>query len=76
MERDDWKDAGDYVEVSVPTELVKRVINGVSDIMKDWEAEATSKDQEFNALIGMAAMRIAFDFIETSMENMSTETMQ
>lgn len=76
MERDDWEDASEYVEVSVPTELVKRVINGVSDIMKEWEAEATSKDQEFNALIGMAAMRIAFDFIETSMENMSTETMQ
>ena len=76
MERDDWEDASEYVEVSVPTELVKRVINGVSDIMKDWEVEATSQDQEFNALIGMAAMRIAFDFIETSMENMSTETMQ
>lgn len=77
MERDDWEhEDDDYVEVSVPTELVKRVINGVSDVMKDWEEESRNRGDEFNLLIGMSAMRLAFDFIEKSMMQREGETMQ
>jgi hypothetical protein len=63
----------DYVEVSVPTELVKRLINAISSVMQSWEKE--SKD-EFNALIGYTAMHIAIDFIDASMEGSNGETLQ
>lgn len=77
MERDDWECEGDdYVEISVPTELVKRVVNGVSDVMREWEAEATSRGEEFNLLIGMAAVKLAFDFMDTSVQRLEKETMQ
>jgi hypothetical protein len=76
MERDDWEDAGDYVEVSVPTELVKRVVSAISITMMDWEKEQRDKGEEFNALIGMSAVKLALDFIGESMENIHGETMQ
>lgn len=77
MERDDWYgEDGDYVEVSVPTELVKRVISGMSNIMQEWEGEASGRDEEFSALIGVAAMKIALDFIETSLSSLEGRTIQ
>lgn len=66
----------EYVEVSVPTELVKRLINAISDVMQGWEREAISRGQEFNALIGNSAMHIATNFIDASMERIQGETMQ
>lgn len=77
MERDDWdgEDCG-FVEISVPTELVKRVINGMSDIMQKWEKESADKGDEFTALVGVAAMEIAFDFIKTSLSSLADRTIQ
>jgi len=63
----------EYFEVSVPTELVKRLINAISDVMQKWEKES---DGEFTALIGNAAMHIATDFIDSNMEKMRGETIQ
>jgi hypothetical protein len=74
MERDDWED--DYVEVSVPTELVRRVISGLSDIMMEWEHECRDKGEEFNAMIGTSAIHIAVQFIDRSMQRMAGETIQ
>lgn len=77
MERDDWEcEDDDYVEISVPTELVKRVVNAVSDVMCEWEAEATRKGEDFNLLIGMSAIKLAFDFMDTSVQRLEKETMQ
>jgi hypothetical protein len=72
MESDDWEGDG-YVEVSVPTELIKRLINAISGVMQEWEKESKG---EFTALIGNTAMHIAADFIDASMERVQGETMQ
>lgn len=76
MERDDWEDPDDYVEVSVPTELVKRVVDAISTTMMQWESEQRAEGEEFNALVGMSAVKLALDFIGESMENMRGETVQ
>ena len=63
----------EYFEVSVPTELVKRLINAISGVMQEWEKESGG---EFTALIGNAAMHMATDFIDASMEKIRGETVQ
>ena len=62
-----------YVAVSVPTELVKRLINAISDVMQEWEQES---NEEFTALVGNTALHIATDFIDASMVKIHGETMQ
>jgi hypothetical protein len=71
MEGDDGE--GDYIAVSVPTELVKRLINAISGVMQEWEKEHKGG---FTALVGNAAMHIATEFIDASMERVQGETMQ
>ncbi len=78
MEDDDWECEGgdEYVEVSVPTELVRRVISGLGDIMQEWERESRLKGEEFNAMIGTSAIHIAVQFMDRCMERMVGETIQ
>lgn len=76
MERDDWEDADGFVEVSVPTELVKRVVNAISAVMREWEMEQREQGEEFNALIGNSAVHLAVRFIDDCMEKIPGETMQ
>lgn len=74
MERDSGEDG--YIEVSVPTELVKRLINAISDVLKEWGKEASDRGEMFTALVGNSAMHIATDFIDASMERLQGETLQ
>ena len=76
MERDDWEDAEEFVEISVPTELVKRVVEAISNVMIDWEQEQRDAGIEFNALIGASAVHMAMQFIDRCMERLPNETMQ
>jgi hypothetical protein len=72
MDRDFGED-DEYVEVSVPTELIKRLINAIIEVMQDWEKESKG---EFSPLIGNTALHIATDFIVASMVKIQGETMQ
>lgn len=76
MEPDNWEDDDEFVEVTVPTELVRRVIAAISDVMMQWESECRDKNEEFNALIGTSAVHMAMRFIDTCMERMPEETVQ
>ncbi len=76
MERDDWEDAEELVEVTVPTELVKRVVEAISNVMIEWEDEQRAIGVEFNALIGTSAVHMAMQFIDRCMERLPNETMQ
>ena len=76
MERDDWDEDCEFVEIAVPTELVRRIIEGLSDIMQEWEAEARDKGDEFNAMIGTSAIHIAVQFMDRCMQRMAGETVQ
>jgi hypothetical protein len=76
MERDDWEDAEEFVEVTVPTELVKRVVEAISGVMIQWEDEQRALGVEFNALIGTSAVHMAMQFIDKCMEGIPGETMQ
>jgi len=75
MERDDW-DGDEFVEVAIPTELVKRVVNAISAVMREWELERREDGEEFNALIGRSAAHLAVRFIDDCMEKIPGETMQ
>lgn len=76
MERDNWEDAEEFVEVTVPTELIKRVVEAISDVMVQWEQEQRDIGVEFNALIGASAVHMAMQFIDRCMERLPNETMQ
>lgn len=76
MERDDWADTEEFVEVSVPTELVKRVVEAIGSVMIQWQAEQKEKGEEFNALIGASAVHLAMDFMDACMARMPNETIQ
>jgi len=76
MERDDWEDDEDFVEVTVPTELVKRVVEAISGVMIQWEKEQRDAGVEFNALIGASAVHMAMQFMDACMERMPNETIQ
>ena len=76
MERDDWEDDGEFVEISVPTELVKRVVEAIGGVMMQWQVEQKEKGEEFNALIGASAVHIAMDFMDACMERLPNETIQ
>lgn len=76
MERDNWEDAEEFVEVTVPTELIKRVVEAISDVMIQWEQEQRDVGVEFNALIGASAVHMAMQFIDRCMERLPNETMQ
>ena len=76
MERDDWEDADELGEVTVPTELVKRVVEAISNVMIEWEDEQRAIGVEFNALIGTSAVHMAMQFIDRCMERLPNETMQ
>lgn len=76
MERYDWEDDGDFVEISVPTELVKRVVEAIGGVMMQWQIEQKEKGEEFNALIGASAVRVAMDFMDACMERLPNETIQ
>ena len=76
MERDDWEDDSEFVEVSVPTELVKRVVEAIGGVMMQWQVEQKEKGEEFNALIGASAVHIAMDFMDACMERLPNETIQ
>jgi hypothetical protein len=75
MERDNWDD-DEFVEVAIPTELVRRVIASISETMMEWENECQINGAEFNALIGTAAVHAAVRFIDTSFGQMEGETIQ
>lgn len=76
MERNDWEDDDEFVEVSVPTELVKRVVEAIGGVMMQWQMEQKAKGEEFNALIGASAVRVAMDFMDACMERLPNETIQ
>lgn len=77
MERDDWEfPDSEFVEIAIPTELIRRVIASISDTMLEWEEECQRNGTEFNALIGTAAVHAAVRFIDTSFGQMEGETMQ
>lgn len=76
MERDDWEDDSEFVEISVPTELVKRVVEAIGGVMMQWQVEQKEKGEEFNALIGASAVHIAMDFMDACMERLPNETIQ
>ena len=42
MEGHDGED--EYVEISVPTELVRRVVNAITTVMIEWEREQREAD--------------------------------
>jgi hypothetical protein len=67
---------GEYVEISVPTELVRRVISAITDVMIQWEREQREDEGSFSALTGNAAMHIAVDYLDTIAVAAATETMQ
>ena len=67
---------GEYVEISVPTELVRRVVNAITTVMIEWEREQREADVSFSALTGNAAMHIAVDYLDTIAVAVATETMQ
>ena len=67
---------GEYVEVSVPTELVRRLIDAITDVMQEWQEEARDRGEVFTALVGNSAMHIATEFIDASIEKLYGETMQ
>ena len=76
MERDDWEDDSEFVEISVPTELVKRVVEAIGGVMMQWQIEQKEKGEEFNALIGASAVHLAMDFMDACMERLPNETIQ
>ena len=76
MERDDWEDNDEFVEVSVPTELVKRVVEAIGGVMMQWQLEQKEKGEEFNALIGASAVHLAMDFMDACMARLPNETIQ
>lgn len=65
-----------YVEISVPTELVKRVVMAITDVMVQWASEQKDAGGTFSVLIGNAAMHIAVDYLDTISEKVTGETMQ
>jgi len=74
MEGHDGED--EYVEISVPTELVRRVVDAITSVMIEWEREQREADVSFSALTGNAAMHIAVDYLDTIAVAVATETMQ
>lgn len=76
MEPDDREDDDEFVEVSIPTALIGRLIHAISDVMIQWEAECKAEGGEFNALIGVSAAHMAVDFIDKCMDRMPNETVQ
>ena len=75
MEGHDGED-GEYIEISVPTELVRRVINAITSVMIEWEREQREVDVSFSALTGNAAMHIAVDYLDTIAGAVERETIQ
>jgi len=72
-------EGNEYVEVSVPTQLVMRVVNAIIDVMVEWERERTEAGEDFDALIGNAAAHVAVDFLDTmtlAVPEPKQETMQ
>jgi hypothetical protein len=67
---------GEFVAVSVPTDLVRRLIDAITDVMQEWEEEAKDRGEIFTALVGNSAMHIATEFIDASIENLHGETLQ
>ena len=75
MEGDFGEDL-EYIEVSVPTQLVRRLIDAITDVMQEWGEEAKDRGEVFTALVGNSAMHIAIDFIDASIEKLHGETLQ
>jgi hypothetical protein len=65
-----------YIEISVPTELVRRVVTAITDVMVEWEREQREAGEKFTALIGNAAVHIAMDYLDTIASVMDGETIQ
>lgn len=74
MDRDCGED--EYVEISVPTELVRRVVESITDVMVQWEREQREAGESFSVLIGNAAMHIAVDYLDTIAGAVTGETIQ
>lgn len=74
MDRDCGED--EYVEISVPTELVKRVVMAITDVMVQWASEQREAGESFSVLIGNAAMHIAVDYLDTIAGSVPGETIQ
>jgi hypothetical protein len=66
----------EYVEVSVPTELVRRVVTAIADVMVEWEQEQREAGENFSVLTGNAAMHIAMDYFDTIASVVDGETIQ
>lgn len=72
----DFGEDGGYVEISVPTQLVGRVVNAIVDVMVQWEQEQSEAGEGFNALTGNAAMHIAVDYLDAIVEAAAKGTIQ
>ena len=66
----------EYVEISVPTELVRRVVTAITDVMVEWEKEQREAGEKFSVLTGNAAMHIAVDYLDTIAGAVTGETVQ
>lgn len=66
----------EFVEISVPTELVRRVVTAIADVMVEWEREQREAGENFSALTGHAAMHIAMDYLDTIASASDGETLQ
>jgi hypothetical protein len=66
----------EFVEISVPTELVRRVVTAITDVMVEWEQEQREAGEKFSVLTGNAAMHIAMDYLDTIAVVMDGETLQ
>ncbi len=71
----DFREDG-YVEISVPTELVKRVVMAITDVMVQWASEQKDTGGTFSVLTGNAAMHIAVDYLDTIAGEVTGETIQ
>jgi hypothetical protein len=66
----------EFVEISVPTELVRRVVTAITDVMVEWEQEQREAGEKFSVLTGNAAMHIAMDYLDTIASVVDGETLQ
>jgi hypothetical protein len=66
----------EYIEISVPTELVRRVVTAITDVMVEWEKEQREAGEKFSVLTGNAAMHIAMDYLDTIASVVDGETIQ
>ena len=60
MDTDFGDDDGDSVMVTVPSELVRRIVMGAQAVMREW---FEGKSKENAVLISITAMQLASDYM-------------